>query len=120
MNEWITRQGCIINYARASKKKATMVRGYKDKKNIGRPGKEVFSEKLTRTRNADPNIIGVPDGLLYRTMNILRRKDRKTPERSSNSFPSYGLRPSAIKHHTLRAPCVSVREDYLTTNQLGI
>lgn len=64
MNEWITRQGYIINYARASKKKATMVRGYIDKKDIGRPGKEVFSEKLTRTRNADPNIIGVPDGLL--------------------------------------------------------
>lgn len=76
---WITRQGYIINYARPEEHRKLLVRGFATKEDIGVPGKEMFAEDIARRRNTDPNLIGMPDGLLigkdaepYRGMDVVQ------------------------------------------------
>jgi hypothetical protein len=76
---WITRQGYIINYSRGDEHRRHPVRGYAAKEDVGRPGREAFTEDMNRRRNTEPNLTGMPDGLLigrdaepYRGMDVVQ------------------------------------------------
>ncbi|NCC50394.1 MAG: hypothetical protein EOM20_04175 [Spartobacteria bacterium] len=86
--QWVTRQGYIINYARTGRTPVNLARGYAEKEDIGRPGKEVYIENIKRFRNTSPNQLGMPDGLLigknaepYKGMDVVSCAFKKMGEK---------------------------------------